>query len=110
MQEVRKKPGVLLTSDHFRYHTGRIVTAFCEEWPSDIIAVITRGAEDCPGSKKNSRHFDGKAFDFRARSLPPEIDRNKLLHRVMDKLGRPDYFGYYKENDVTEWFHIQNNK
>ena len=111
--EIDRKDGVKLDTRHFhQYHTGRIFKAIEEEWP-DYPIIITRGCEDCPGSKKTSKHFKFKAFDFRTKHLPPEVDRQELLDRIMKRLG-PDYYGYYRrietDKGVTEWTHIQNNR
>ena len=104
------KPGVLLLPCHFyQYHVGLILKAVEAQWPeeSDVI-VITRGAEPCPGGKSDSKHLIGKAFDFRTRHLPKEIDRAKLLHRIMnDTLLGMDYYGYFRRTEQgVEWIHI----
>lgn len=101
------KPGVLLDTRHFANpYVCRIIQFAGEEWPQTV--TITRGCEDCIGSKPTSKHFQYCAFDFRCRDLPPDVDRPALLRRIMDRLG-PAYYGYYRSNAVTEWIHVQFN-
>ncbi len=119
MIEVKIKEGVLFTTDHFEPGVARIITVAGEEWPEGYPIVITRGAEDCPGSKPNSRHLYFEAFDLRSKHLPATVDRNDLLKRIMAQLG-PHYYGYWKNepnngskimapNSFVEWFHFQFN-
>ena len=106
---VEIKPGVLLLPCHFyQYHVGQIIRAVEDQWPeeSDLI-VITRGAEQVPTGATHSKHLIGKAFDFRTRHLPPDVDREALVKRILNEslLGM-DYWGYWKKNEVTEWMHL----
>lgn len=105
------KSDVLLYPEHFyQYHTGLILKAFSEAWPIKSLPImITRGAEDVPTGARLSKHLICKAFDFRARNLPGDVDRNLIIKRALEILG-PDYWGYYKKTDITEWFHIQWNR
>ena len=106
---VEIKPGVLLLPCHFyQYHVGLILQAVEAQWPeeSDLI-VITRGAEVVPTGAPRSKHLIGKAFDFRTKHLPPEVDREALVKRILNEslLGM-DYWGYWKKTEVTEWMHL----
>jgi len=105
---VEIKPGVLLLPCHFyQYHVGLIIREVEACWPeeSDLI-VITRGAEEVPTGATHSRHLIGKAFDFRTKHLPPVVDRNELIERILDNLGE-DYYGYFKRTEQgVEWIHI----
>lgn len=77
-----------------------------DSWPD---MVVTRGKEQCPGGKPDSRHLIRQAFDFRTRHLPISVDRNALLNRVINSLGWR-YYGYYmKTKEGVEWIHIQFN-
>ena len=115
---VEIKPGVLLLPAHFyQYHVGQIIRAVEDQWPeeSDLI-VITRGTESCPTGKLDSKHLIGKAFDFRTKHLPPEVNREALVKRILNEslLGM-DYFGYFKrvpdgKGGFVEWIHIQWNR
>jgi len=88
-------------------------------WPeeSDLI-VITRGAEAVPTGAPNSKHLPPKprAFDFRTRHLPPEVDREALLNKIMgDPPMNKGYYGYYRKiqdklGNWIEWFHFQFNR
>jgi len=109
------KPGVILWPAHFySYHVGLILRAVENNWPeeSDLI-VITRGAESCPTGKPDSKHLIGKAFDFRTKHLPPEVDREALLHRILgDPPMNNSYYGYFKKiqdkaGNWIEWLHFQ---
>ena len=106
---VEVKPGVRIIPCHFyQYHVGQILKAVEAQWPeeSDLI-VITRGAEPCPTGKPNSKHLTGKAFDFRTKHLPPEVDREALVKRILNEslLGM-DYWGYFKRVNGVEWIHL----
>ena len=104
--EVKVKEGVLLKPGNWNYHTGLIIKYFAEAWPcKNLPIVITRGSEQCPGGAAMSKHLVCKAFDFRAKHLPGDVDRQTVINRALELLG-PNYWGYYKKNDVTEWFHI----
>ena len=106
---VEIKPGVILWPAHFHsYHIGLILKGVEAQWPeeSDLI-VITRGAEAVPTGAPRSKHLIGKAFDFRTKHLPSEVDREALVKRILNEslLGM-DYWGYWKKTEVTEWMHI----
>ena len=111
---VEIKPGVLLFPCHFhQYHVGQIMRTMENNWPeeSDLI-VITRGAEAVPTGAPHSKHLVGKAFDFRTKHLPPEVDREALLHKIMgDPPMNNGYYGYFKKipdgkGGFIEWMHI----
>ena len=108
--ELRHKKGVLMDTAHHLHHVGLILDAAGKEWPESYYVMITRGAENCEGSKPTSRHFTFKAFDLRTKHLPPQVDRQELLDRIMNRLG-PDYYGYYRRIEtnlgVVEWIHLQ---
>lgn len=119
VEHVRIKPGVKISPRHFSvYPVAHIVAVVAEIWPSessDGAVVITRGFEDCPGSKVQSRHKPPffAAFDFRTRNLAPEIDRRHILRLIQRALG-PEYYAYYKRyvdaaDQVVEWIHVQWN-
>ena len=112
---VEIKPGVLMLPCHYyQYHVGQIMRAVENNWPeeSDLI-VITRGAEAVPTGAPHSKHLVGKAFDFRTKHLPPEVDREALLHKIMgDPPMNAGYYGYFrkiqdKAGNWIEWFHFQ---
>ena len=112
-QVVERKLGVLITEAHWDRPMARLIHAFCGEWPVKSTPVtITRGCETCPNGYPMSKHLFPvcKAFDFRARSLPKDINRQLIVDRVLDRLGIAEYYGYYKklENGI-EWFHFQYN-
>jgi len=108
---VEVKPEVILWPAHFHsYHVGRILKAVENNWPeeSDLI-VITRGAEPVPTGAPHSKHLIGKAYDFRTKHLPPEVDREALLHKIMgDPPMNNGYYGYFRRTEQgVEWIHIQ---
>jgi len=113
-RNVYVRGGVLLKAEHFLFlPVGLIIKAAAVCFPSGFPVWITRGAEQCPGGKKNSKHLICHAFDFGTEHLPESVDRMVLKDRMQAGLG-PEYYLYYKkfkkENGITvEWIHAQYN-
>lgn len=119
MAKIRRKDStVILDTRHSKPEVARINYVVGEEWPTKpdgtkYDAIVTRGAEEAPGGKKDSRHMKYQAKDYRTWHLPESIDRQKLLDKIMARLGS-EYYGYYgkreeKNGTITRWFHIQWN-
>lgn len=102
-----KDDSVIITGWHFRPETSQIIWIASQEFPEDI--VITRGCESVPGGHPRSLHLVSQAFDLRTRHLPPPVDRQALLDRILARLG-PGYSGYVGNRDGVEWMHIQWNR
>jgi hypothetical protein len=105
---IRVKEGVILHPAHWSSSVATILLAVVRYWPIPEL-VITRGCEAAPGSKPDSRHYLGEAFDFRCRTLPDGVDRPTLLTKILTLLGK-SYYGYYKKTAETEWIHLQYNR
>jgi hypothetical protein len=113
-RDIFVKQGVVLRPIHFLYApVGLIVQIAYVMFPAGYPLWITRGAEECPGGKPNSKHLICCAFDFRTRHLSPAVNRKALVSKMQVALGH-QYYGYYKiyvnnAGTTVEWIHFQYN-
>jgi hypothetical protein len=113
-RQILQKKGAELSPLHWkRPEVCSIIQAADACFPPGYDLVITRGMEPCTGGSLTSCHLWPlcAALDFRTRHLPPEIDREKIVRRMMVFLGA-EYYTYFKivkmaNGQKKEWIHCQ---
>lgn len=105
LKRTLQKPGVYLESLEPAMDTAgiEIVSVFHAVLGDDYTPVITSG-NDWPDHKKNSKHYENKAIDFRIIMIPME-DRKKIVELAQERLkGR---FRVLWEKGAAEHLHIE---
>ena len=100
--KIHIKPSVWFYVDVFaRPEITRIPVIVVRTSPPGYEPTITSAGDGV--HKEGSRHYSGKAFDFRINDLPTEISVKTWVNRIQASLGN-DYFVLLEQDHIhVQW-------